>query len=72
MLFHSLSVIFIPSLDLATAICKYVHVDVHRSATNLAILNVFLVPGGSVYQYRDRLTAVWTANGDFLKFIHRD
>lgn len=67
---HGNLVVFIPGFDLATAICKYAHVNVHRSATYLAILDVFLVPGGPVCEDRDCLTAVRAANGDFLKLVH--
>jgi hypothetical protein len=62
--------VFIPGLDPTNAICRYAHVNIHRSATHLAILDAFLVTCRSICQDRDRLSAVRTANGYFLKFVH--
>jgi hypothetical protein len=44
--------------------------DHHRSAANLAVLDILLVRDGGVDQQFDRLTAVGTQNGDRLARDH--
>ena len=69
-LFRSLSGVFIPGLDLAITQCRYIHVDIHWSATYLAVLNVVLLARRCVCEDRYCLTAVRAANDDFLKLVH--